>query len=329
MSSLPISVVVAAVLAAACASTICSLKDLCAAVAPASAMAASSKLYGVFLYTDIDTEIRDFVKNNSEELDKLTGDWCEVFVLETTTKLILPYPKPDKNEAYTIAEYLNILPNQFPCLVLLSPSTDISTTERLIIPITEVSGKFFREVFSVLLTIIQSTNEGNNFDAVAKSFDFESIKHFLEKHSEKINEKTITQYTIKQVSIMINKSESTSIDMTGDRTINTSGGNYNERIEGDYVQGNKCAGQPQSLAHAAAEIQTLLKQLEQTYPTTTTSEQMVVAAQAVNQIESNPLLKQRVVNAIKEGSLAAFEKAIDNPAGAFVVHAIQGWQEVK
>ncbi|MHC5821536.1 MAG: hypothetical protein ACYT04_38125, partial [Nostoc sp.] len=65
--------------------------------------------------------------------------------------------------------------------------------------------------------------------------------------------------------------------MTGDayggklRNINTGGGNYNERIERDYIQGNYyAAGQPQSLAKAAADIQLLLKQLEQTYPTTTT-----------------------------------------------------------
>ncbi|RCJ16162.1 hypothetical protein A6S26_33865 [Nostoc sp. ATCC 43529] len=118
--------------------------------------------------------------------------------------------------------------------------------------------------------------------------------------------------------------------MTGDRNINTGGGNYNERIERDYIQGNYyAAGQPQSLAQAAAEIQLLLKQLEQTYPTTTTSQQMVVAAEAINQIESNPTLKKRVINAVKEGGLAAFEKAIDNPAGAFIVGAIKGWQEVE
>jgi uncharacterized protein YjbI with pentapeptide repeats len=117
--------------------------------------------------------------------------------------------------------------------------------------------------------------------------------------------------------------------MTGDRNINTGGGNYNERIERDYIQGNYyAAGQPQSLAQAAADIQMLLKQLEQTYPTTTTSQQMVVAAEAINRIESNPLLKERVINAVKSGGLAAFEKAIDNPAGAFIVGAIKGWQEV-
>jgi uncharacterized protein YjbI with pentapeptide repeats len=118
--------------------------------------------------------------------------------------------------------------------------------------------------------------------------------------------------------------------MTGDRNINTGGGNYNERIERDYIQGNYyAAGEPQSLAQAAAEIQLLLKQLEQTYPTTTTSQQMVVAAEAINRIESNPLLKKRVINAVKSGGLAAFEKAIDNPAGAFIVGAIKGWQEVE
>jgi uncharacterized protein YjbI with pentapeptide repeats len=119
-------------------------------------------------------------------------------------------------------------------------------------------------------------------------------------------------------------------NMTGDRNINTGGGNYNEKIQGNYVQGNYyAAGQPQSLAQAAGEIQQLLKQLEQTYPTTTTSQQMVVAAEAINQIESNPLLKERVINAVKSGGLAAFEKAIDNPAGAFIVGAIKGWQSVE
>jgi CHASE3 domain sensor protein len=118
--------------------------------------------------------------------------------------------------------------------------------------------------------------------------------------------------------------------MTGERNINTGGGNYNEQIKGSYIQGNYyAAGQPQSFAQAAAEIQELLKQLEQTYPTTTTSQQMVVAAEAINRIESSPTMKQKVINAVKEGGLAAFEKAIDNPAGAFITGAIKGWQEIE
>jgi hypothetical protein len=80
---------------------------------------------------------------------------------------------------------------------------------------------------------------------------------------------------------------------------------------------------------AAAEIRQILDQLSQTYPTNTTAEKMVVAAEAINRIENNPNWKQRTINAAKEGGLAAFEKAIDNPAGAFVVGAIQGWQEAE
>jgi cell division protein ZapA (FtsZ GTPase activity inhibitor) len=87
--------------------------------------------------------------------------------------------------------------------------------------------------------------------------------------------------------------------------------------------------QKQNLAEAAAEIQQLLKQLEQTYPMTTTSEQLIVAAEAIKHIESNPNLKKRAIRAITEGGLAAFEKAIDNPAGAFIVGAIKGWQEAE
>ncbi|MBW4426965.1 MAG: hypothetical protein KME50_21595 [Nostoc desertorum CM1-VF14] len=118
--------------------------------------------------------------------------------------------------------------------------------------------------------------------------------------------------------------------MAGDFIINTSGGKFNQNIGRDLIQGDYyAAGQPQSLAEAAAEIGLLIKQLEQTYPTTTTSQQMVVAAEAINRIESNPLLKERVINAVKSGGLAAFEKAIDNPVGAFIVGAIRGWQELE
>lgn len=130
--------------------------------------------------------------------------------------------------------------------------------------------------------------------------------------------------------------------VAGDRNINTSGDYYEQSGNlgighmsgGEIKEGAKVAGtineaERHNLAQAAAEIQALLKQLEQTYPTTTTSQQMVVATEAINQIESNPTLKQRVINAVKEGGLAAFEKAIDNPAGAFIVAAIKGWQEVE
>ena len=56
---------------------------------------------------------------------------------------------------------------------------------------------------------------------------------------------------------------------------------------------------------------------------------MAVATKAIQQIESNPDLKQKVINAAKEGGLAGFEKAIDNPIGALITGAIKGWLEAK
>ena len=85
--------------------------------------------------------------------------------------------------------------------------------------------------------------------------------------------------------------------------------------------------QQQSLPEAVAEIQDLLKQLQQSDPTTTTAEQMIVARKAIERIESDPTLKQRVINAAKEGSLAAFDKALDNPVGALIINVIKGWME--
>ncbi len=109
------------------------------------------------------------------------------------------------------------------------------------------------------------------------------------------------------------------------------GTGYAEKVKAEQIGGTIIneAESKQSLAESAAEIQQLLEQLEQSYPSSTTAEQMIVAAEAINRIESDPSWKQKIVNAVKEGGLAAFEKAIDNPAGAFVVGAIKGWQELK
>lgn len=135
--------------------------------------------------------------------------------------------------------------------------------------------------------------------------------------------------------------------MTENRNIHMGeGSKYNEKIEGDYyeqsgnfgighmsggeIKGNaKVAGvinegEKQDLAEAAAEIQALLKQLEQTYPTNTTTEQMVAATKAIEQIESNPTFKQKAIAAFKQGSLNVIET---HPIGTFVVGAIKGWKE--
>lgn len=101
-------------------------------------------------------------------------------------------------------------------------------------------------------------------------------------------------------------------------------------MSGGEIKGNaKIAGvineaEKQDLAQAAAEIQALIKQLEQDNPTNTTAEQMVVATKAIEQIESNPTWKQKAIAAFKQGSLNVIET---HPIGTFIVGAIEGWQK--
>lgn len=101
--------------------------------------------------------------------------------------------------------------------------------------------------------------------------------------------------------------------------------------EGEFKD-NKIAGTiyevpNPSLAIAAAEIRELLAELEKFYPTTTTIEQMTIATEAIKCIEANPDQKKRIVNALKSGGVAAFEKVLDNPLGAFMKGAWEGWEK--
>ncbi|MHC0061314.1 pentapeptide repeat-containing protein [Nostoc sp. UIC 10890] len=87
--------------------------------------------------------------------------------------------------------------------------------------------------------------------------------------------------------------------------------------------------QKQNLAQAAAEIQQLLNQLSQTYPTTTTSQKMTMVARAVDEIENNPTLKVRVIGALKAGGTEAFKELIDHPLVNILLASIEGWQEAE
>ncbi|NEO88555.1 MAG: pentapeptide repeat-containing protein [Spirulina sp. SIO3F2] len=90
-------------------------------------------------------------------------------------------------------------------------------------------------------------------------------------------------------------------------------------------KGNVNINQPQqNLTEAAAEIQALLRQLEETNPTTSTMEQMQVAMKAVQQIESDATLKEKVISAAKGGALEGLRAT---PIGAIVAGAIEGWTE--
>jgi hypothetical protein len=120
------------------------------------------------------------------------------------------------------------------------------------------------------------------------------------------------------------------LDMTGNRDIHIGSGNYNERIEGDYIQGNYyAAGKQQDLAEAAAEIQKLLEQLDKSYPIDTTLGKMQIAAETIEAIENNPTLAQRVTSALKAGGVQALAQLLNHPAASFVIGALEDWQKTK
>ncbi|MDZ8258086.1 hypothetical protein [Nostoc sp. ChiQUE01b] len=118
--------------------------------------------------------------------------------------------------------------------------------------------------------------------------------------------------------------------MTGNRNIHIGSGNYNERIEGDYIQGDYyAASKQQNLAEAAAEIQKLLEQLDKSNTTDTTLGRMQVAAETIKAIENNPTLAQRITSALKAGGVQALAQLLNHPAASFVIGALEDWQKTK
>ena len=80
------------------------------------------------------------------------------------------------------------------------------------------------------------------------------------------------------------------------------------------------------LSEAAAEIQQLLEQLSQTYPTNTPSEKIVVLEEAIKRIENDPTLKERVLAALKSGGVEAIKELVDHPLINILLAALDGWQ---
>jgi len=133
------------------------------------------------------------------------------------------------------------------------------------------------------------------------------------------------------------------LTMTENRTINMGSGSYNENrgnvgighmSGGEIKEGAKVAGvineaEKQNLAEAAAEIQQLLKQLEQSYPTEMPPESQEEINVAVRGIAKNPALSQRVIGALKAGGIEALRELTDNAYVNILLAAWEGWQEAE
>jgi internalin A len=151
----------------------------------------------------------------------------------------------------------------------------------------------------------------------------EPIREDLQKKSHTVENKLITP------TIYINNVE----NMAGNTTPNI-GGDYvrGDKIMGDKVMRDKIGTQinnAPNLAQAALEIQALLDNLSETYNPNTETGQTKIAKDAIEQIEQNPTLKARIVNAIKESSYTALEEAIDRPVVKILIAAFKGFTEGK
>jgi uncharacterized protein YjbI with pentapeptide repeats len=88
--------------------------------------------------------------------------------------------------------------------------------------------------------------------------------------------------------------------------------------------------QKQNLAkEAAAEIQVLLDQLSQSYPTDTMSGKMALATEATKRIENDPTLSEKIISALTAGGKAALEQFLSHPAASFVINALDDWNKNK
>lgn len=108
-------------------------------------------------------------------------------------------------------------------------------------------------------------------------------------------------------------------------------------VDAETVTANQIGGnitnytpeQRQNLAEAAADIQQLLNQLGQAYPTNTPLEKQIVVTEVLKEIERNPTLKARVIGALKAGGTEALKELLDHPAVNVLLAALEGWQDAE
>ncbi|MDJ0519949.1 MAG: hypothetical protein QNJ74_28040 [Trichodesmium sp. MO_231.B1] len=217
----------------------------------------------------------------------------------------------------------------------MPPLTEISSREKLIIPIQEVSASYFRKIFSTLEQIVKQTEEKNKYEAIKIRFNY--LTEYLETNSEKIVQRTTTEYQINGTNIFVNSQtdnfqmteNSRDIQISGDSKIASIVGGEGKIDTANIKQNNYSPEQRQTLQEAAKEIQQLLEQLSKTYHSSNPTNNLEIANQAIQEIEKNPSLKSRIITALKAGGQEIFKELIDHPAVNILMASIEGWSSAK
>lgn len=82
-----------------------------------------------------------------------------------------------------------------------------------------------------------------------------------------------------------------------------------------------------AIAEIAAEIQSLLEQLEKFYSTETTTGKMKIATEAIECIDRDPNLAKPILSALKAGDISSLQQLLNHPAASFTIAALQDWQK--
>ena len=125
--------------------------------------------------------------------------------------------------------------------------------------------------------------------------------------------KLLANEPINNIIDITNTAESTSMSDTFNNDLKGANiANFANQVKDNATQQanqyNYASPEKQTLTEAAAEIQKLLQQLEQTNPTATPEQQEAYVNAAIP-----PTLKQRCVGALKAGGETAIEEFLDNP----------------
>jgi hypothetical protein len=93
-----------------------------------------------------------------------------------------------------------------------------------------------------------------------------------------------------------------------------------------FIENNKA--ESESL-ETVVEVQALLDQLSIVYPSETLIQKVQLVEKALLDTQSNPTLYQRLLRAVKAGSIEAIRQSLNHPATAVFIEAIEAWNDTK
>ena len=113
------------------------------------------------------------------------------------------------------------------------------------------------------------------------------------------------------------------------------------QFQGDYVRGDKVMGDKvgrdkigtqinnpsPNLVETVQLIKALLNELSEEYNPHTEKGQNLIKQEALQKLETDPTLKQRFLNALKEGGATAIEEMVDHPVVKPLVAAVKGFMD--